>query len=102
MWYRFYFSTNPLGAEKDGYATQNGTMNWDWNAVWEVKTTRDEKGWYSEFAIPLSQIRFRASQGAYYPKQVCRSRPATSESCRNIVKAESAWSLFCKSNDVCT
>ena len=26
----FYFSTNPLGAQKDGYATENGRMNWDW------------------------------------------------------------------------
>ena len=55
----FYFSTNPLGAQKDGYATENGRMNWDWNAIWEVKTTRDDDGWYSEFAIPLSQIRYR-------------------------------------------
>jgi len=59
----FYFSTNPLGALKDGFATENGRMNWDWNAVWEVKTTRDEKGWYSEFAIPLSQLRFKGQPG---------------------------------------
>lgn len=57
----FYFSTNPLGAQKDGYATENGRMNWNWNAVWEVKTTRDDQGWYSEFSIPLSQIRFKSS-----------------------------------------
>jgi len=37
----FYFSTNPLGAQKDGYATENGRMNFDWNAVWEVKATQD-------------------------------------------------------------
>jgi hypothetical protein len=59
----FYFSTNPLGALKDGFATENGRMNWDWNAVWEVKTTRDEEGWYSEFAIPLSQLRFKEQPG---------------------------------------
>ncbi len=57
----FYFSTNPLGAQKDGYATENGIMNWEWNAVWEVKVTRDANGYYSEFAIPLSQIRFKGS-----------------------------------------
>ncbi|MGE3958970.1 MAG: DUF5916 domain-containing protein [Vicinamibacterales bacterium] len=59
----FYFSTNPLGAQKDGYSTENGIMNWEWNAVWEVKVTRDAEGWYSEFAIPLSQIRFRETEG---------------------------------------
>lgn len=57
----FYFSTNPLGAEKDGFSSENGQMNWDWNAVWQVETSRDDKGWYSEFSIPLSQIRFRGS-----------------------------------------
>ena len=59
----FYFSTNPLGAQKDGYATENGVMNWEWNAVWYVKVTRDAKGYYSEFAIPLSQLRFKGSEG---------------------------------------
>jgi hypothetical protein len=59
----FYFATNPLGAMKDGFATENGKMNWDWDAVWEVKTTRDEKGWYSEFAIPLGQLRFKEQAG---------------------------------------
>lgn len=57
----FYFSTNPLGAQKDGYATENGIMNWEWNAVWDVKVTRDSHGYYSEFAIPLSQLRFKGS-----------------------------------------
>src|SRR5262245_3123793 len=63
----FYFSTNPLSAQKDGYATENGRMNWNWNAVWEVKTTRLEQRWYSEFSFPLSQIGFKAAAG----EQVC-------------------------------
>ncbi len=59
----FYFSTNPLGAFKDGYATDNGRMNFDWQAVWDVKTSEDEQGWYSEFEIPLSQMRFLDQPG---------------------------------------
>jgi len=59
----FYFGTNPLGGMKDGFASENGRMNWDWNAVWEVKTTKDDKGWYAEFAIPLSQLRFEENAG---------------------------------------
>ena len=55
----FYFSTNPLAAMKDAYASDNGRINFDWNAVWEVRVSSDEDGWYSEFAIPLSQLRFR-------------------------------------------
>ena len=55
----FYFATNPLGAMKDAQYTDNSRVrNNDWNAVWECRTSRDERGWYVEIAIPLSQLRF--------------------------------------------
>jgi len=55
----FYFSTNPLGALKDAQSVEEGrTINYDWNAVWENRTSIDEHGWYVEIAIPLSQLRF--------------------------------------------
>lgn len=60
----FFFSTNPLGALKDAQHIDNGrSVNMDWNAVWEVKTTVDERGWYAEVAIPLSQLLFKGSPG---------------------------------------
>jgi hypothetical protein len=60
----FYFSTNPLGAYKDANTIENGrTINYDWNAVWDNKTTIDERGWYIEIEIPLSQLRFRTTIG---------------------------------------
>jgi hypothetical protein len=60
----FYFSTNPLGAYKDANTVENGrTINYDWNAVWDNKTSIDERGWYVEIAIPLSQLRFRTTIG---------------------------------------
>jgi hypothetical protein len=60
----FFFSTNPLGALKDAQHIDNGrSVNMDWNAVWEVKTTVDERGWYAEIAIPLSQLRFKGGPG---------------------------------------
>lgn len=60
----FYFSTNPLGALKDANTVENGrTINYDWNIVWENETSADEKGWYVEIAIPLSQLRFRTTVG---------------------------------------
>lgn len=60
----FYFSTNPLGAYKDANTVENGrTINYDWNAVWDNKTSIDDKGWYIEIAIPLSQLRFRTTIG---------------------------------------
>ncbi len=60
----FYFSTNPLGAYKDANTVENGrTINYDWNAVWDNKTSIDGQGWYVEIAIPLSQLRFRTTIG---------------------------------------
>lgn len=55
----FYFATNPLGAYKDAEYTDNARVrNNDWNAVWECRTSIDDKGWYVEIAVPLSQLRF--------------------------------------------
>jgi hypothetical protein len=60
----FYFSTNPLAALKDANTVENGrTINYDWNVVWENETSIDDKGWYVELAIPLSQLRFRTAIG---------------------------------------
>ncbi|MCC7124678.1 MAG: carbohydrate binding family 9 domain-containing protein [Acidobacteria bacterium] len=70
----FYFSTNPLGAYKDANSVENGrTINYDWNAVWNNKTSIDDKGWYVEAAIPFSQLRFRSSVGeVLWGLNVCR------------------------------
>ena len=60
----FYFSTNPLGAYKDANTIENGrTINYDWNAVWNNKTSIDDQGWYIEIEIPLSQLRFKTTIG---------------------------------------
>jgi hypothetical protein len=70
----FYFSTNPLGARKDANTVENGrTINYDWNAVWESKTSRDARGWYAEIGIPLSQLRFQGGPGdSTWGLNVCR------------------------------
>jgi hypothetical protein len=70
----FYFSTNPLGAYKDANTIENGrTINYDWNAVWNNKTTIDDKGWYIEIEIPLSQLRFKTAIGeSTWGLNVCR------------------------------
>jgi hypothetical protein len=40
-----------------------GTTNISWNTFWDVKTTRDEKGWYVEMRIPFSSLRFQSEDG---------------------------------------
>lgn len=58
----YIFFTNPLGAYKDAQSVENGrTINYDWNAVWQNETSVDERGWYIEARIPLSQLRFKGA-----------------------------------------
>ncbi len=62
------FFTTPTGLRTD-YTISNdaggsggfafGSMNYSWNTFWDVKTTRDEKGWYVEMRIPFSSLKFK-------------------------------------------
>ena len=54
----FYFSTNPNGALVDGLVFANGETNEDWDAIWIVKTRRNDQGWSAEFAIPFKSLAF--------------------------------------------
>ncbi|MEZ4236221.1 MAG: sugar-binding protein [Myxococcota bacterium] len=54
------FVTNPLGARADGTLLADGQeQRWDWDAVWQVETTRDSAGWTAEIAIPFDTLRFQ-------------------------------------------
>lgn len=54
----FYFATNPAGALVDGLAFGNQELNTNWNAIWDVRTKRTEKGWTAEFVIPFKSLNF--------------------------------------------
>jgi uncharacterized protein DUF5916/cellulose/xylan binding protein with CBM9 domain len=57
----FYFSTNPLGAQRDGIITAelpDDQQNWDWNGVWDNASSIDSSGWTAEFSIPFKTLRF--------------------------------------------
>ena len=60
------FYTNPNGLRWDATVSNDGTpvgedppMNMNWNTFWDVKTTMDERGWYTEMRIPISSLRFQ-------------------------------------------
>jgi hypothetical protein len=73
----FVFGTNPAGIEYDGQVTGEGAGNFasgqrqqvssgggfnlNWDGSWTVATSRDERGWYAEFRIPFSTLRYRGS-----------------------------------------
>jgi hypothetical protein len=82
----FVFGTNPSGIEYDGQVVNEGEggggggagpggaggprqqggagggFNRNWDGSWEVATSRDERGWYAEFRIPFSTLRYAAGE----------------------------------------
>ncbi len=65
------FFTTPTGLRTD-YTISNDAsgsgggpggssdLNFSWNTFWDVKTTRDDKGWYVEMRIPFSSLKFKS------------------------------------------
>jgi len=64
-----WFVTNPEGVRQDrtvsgdAQFTSGMPMNWDWNAHWDVATSRSDRGWFAEFRIPFSTLGFQAVDG---------------------------------------
>lgn len=55
----FLFATNPAGAKHDVQASHDGDeANIDWDGVWDVRVSVDERGWVAEFRIPFRTLRF--------------------------------------------
>jgi hypothetical protein len=52
------FAVNPAGVKLDTYHFNDTNEDSSWDAVWDVKTRLDADGWYAEFRIPYSQLRF--------------------------------------------
>jgi hypothetical protein len=58
----FNFRVNTRGVKGDRYVYNDGSMDRDWDAVWDVETSQDENGWYAEFRIPFSCVRYRQAE----------------------------------------
>ena len=55
----FVFATNPNAARSDYQVFNNGgSKNEYWNGVWNVQTHITPEGWFAEFEIPLSTLKF--------------------------------------------
>ncbi|MGH7517681.1 MAG: DUF5916 domain-containing protein [Gemmatimonadales bacterium] len=61
------FSTTPAGPRLDFSVTLDAegenSITSAWNGVWDVRTRRDDRGWYAEFRIPFSTLRYQATGG---------------------------------------
>ena len=54
----YVFMTNPVAVQNDLFFFNDGNVDRDYDAVWEVSTDRTPEGWTAEFRIPFSQMRF--------------------------------------------
>ncbi len=52
------FQTTPYGNQRDLQNFNDKSVDNDWNALWTVRTHRTATGYYAEFAIPFSSIRY--------------------------------------------
>lgn len=70
----FAFLVNVAGIKQD-FIISNDGENEDnsWDPIWHVKTSRDDKGWYAEMRIPLTQLRFEGISGQTWGIQVGRA-----------------------------
>jgi hypothetical protein len=100
----FIFSTTPAGVEYDAQVVkegegggvfqtgqsraQSGAMggfNLNWDATWKVATSIDANGWYAEFRIPFSTLRYAGGQTQTWGLNLVRSIRRRNE--------ESFWSF---------
>jgi hypothetical protein len=69
------FRTNAAGVRQDLTISHDGTetfpWNETWNTFWDVKSTKDDKGWYTEMRIPLSSLRFEEKNGKVAMGLIC-------------------------------
>jgi hypothetical protein len=50
-----------------------GGLNLNWDASWTVRTSRDSLGWYAEFRIPFSTLRYGGGNLQTWGLNVARS-----------------------------
>ncbi len=69
----FNYMVSLAGAKTDRYVYNDGDMDYNWDSVWEVETSFDENGWYGEYRIPFSSMRFKHSDSMTWGLNVYRS-----------------------------
>jgi hypothetical protein len=64
----FTISKDAMGMGGDPH---NGPFNMSWNTFWDVKTTKNNQGWYAEIRIPFSSMRFKEIDGKIVMGLIC-------------------------------
>ena len=70
----YLFAASASGAKSDAAMSDDGNNEDDnWNPIWYMKTSVDDKGWIAEMKIPLTQLRFGKNNQQIWGLQVTRS-----------------------------
>lgn len=75
----YVFLINMLNTQTDIRVESNGSNeDRSWDTAWQSATTRDQKGWYAEIAIPFKQIKFYSGKiwGVNFVRSVARNNEA--------------------------
>ncbi|MDH4035647.1 MAG: carbohydrate binding family 9 domain-containing protein, partial [candidate division Zixibacteria bacterium] len=88
------FGVTTAGVRFDRYSsddTQHSDFSWD--AVWEVRTSVDDKSWLAEFRIPISQLRFNNTDVQTWGININRWIPYTTEDVFwvPVLPSETGW-----------
>jgi hypothetical protein len=54
----FEFTTSAWGQKIDLVLFNPASWDFNWNAVWKVKTGLEDSAWVAEYEVPLSQLRY--------------------------------------------
>jgi hypothetical protein len=68
----FEFSVTAAGQKVDLLLTNPMNADFNWNAVWYVKTGLEDSAWVAEYEIPLSQLRYSSDQEQVWGLHVWR------------------------------
>ena len=68
----YFFYVNPLGAFSDIQVTNEGSPNFDWNPVWDVRSGRFDGGWTVEMRFPFKSLRYRPGTSQVWGLQLRR------------------------------
>jgi len=58
------FNTTPLANQRDLQVFDDSYRDTDWDALWKVRTHITDSGWYAEYAIPFSTLRYNKASAA--------------------------------------
>jgi hypothetical protein len=74
----FLFGVTAIGGLRDGSITDE-RPNFNWNGIWDAKTTRFAQGWMMEMRIPFKTLRYTAGREQIWGLQLRRFMAAKNE-----------------------